>query len=111
MVKRKDKRLQAKLYVRLKYGSITAQGLIYDVSENGLCINSSRDFEIGTVIDVELFMSSMNALVKGIIRRKHELIESNRKYGLGVEIIEKDVLYRHFVASLLEKQQMELVNE
>jgi hypothetical protein len=44
-----------------------------------------------------------NALLKGVIKRKIELPDSHRKYGLGIEVIEKDMVYRHLLRSLKEQ--------
>jgi hypothetical protein len=101
MDKRKDMRLSKKLYTKLSAESSVSWGLLSDVSEDGLFIKSNRDFTMGEAIDIELFMpDNNNSLLKGIIRRKIELPETHRKYGLGIELIEKDLVYRHFLKSL-----------
>jgi hypothetical protein len=90
-----------KLYTRLSAGSLVSMGLLSDISENGLFIKSTRDFAMGEAIDIELFMpDNNNPILKGIIRRKIELPDSPRKYGLGIELIEKDMVYRYFLKSL-----------
>ena len=101
MDKRKSERLSMKLYTKLSADSFVSWGLLSDVSENGLFIKSNRDFTIGEAIDIELFMpNNNNSLLKGVIRRKIELPETHRKYGLGIELVEKDMVYRHFLRSL-----------
>ena len=51
--------------------------------------------------NIEVFMpDNSNSLLKGVIRRKIELPDSHRKYGLGIEITEKDTVYLHFLRSL-----------
>jgi hypothetical protein len=101
MNKRKDMRLSKKLYTKLSAESRVCWGLLSDVSEDGLFIKSNRDFTMGEAIDIELFMpDNNNSLLKGIIRRKIELPEIHRKYGLGIELIEKDMVYRHFLKNL-----------
>jgi hypothetical protein len=73
-----------------------------DFSENGLFIKCNQDFPIGTAIDIEIFMSDkITSVLKGIVRRKRDIPESNRKYGLGIELIEKDMVYRYFLRSLM----------
>jgi hypothetical protein len=75
-------------------------GLVNDFSENGLFIKCNQDFPIGTVIDIEIFMpDNNNSLLRGIVRRKIEMPESHRKSGLGIELIEKDTVYRRFLKS------------
>ena len=101
MDKRKDMRLSKKLYTKLRAESSVSWGLLGDVSEDGLFIKSNRDFTMGEAIHIEIFMpDNNNSLLKGIIRRKIELPETHRKYGLGIELIEKDMVYRHFLKSL-----------
>ena len=101
MDKRKNERHYMKLNTKLRADSFVSWGLLSDVSENGLFIKSNRDFTIGDAINVEVYMpGNNNSLLKGVIRRKIELPDSHRKYGLGIELIEKDIVYRHFLRSL-----------
>jgi Tfp pilus assembly protein PilZ len=101
MDKRKNERHSMKLHTKLSDNSFVSWGLLSDVSENGLFIKSNRDFTIGDAIDIEVYMpDNNNSLLKGVIRRKIELPDSHRKYGLGIEVIEKDMVYRHFMRSL-----------
>jgi Tfp pilus assembly protein PilZ len=100
MERRKENRTVKKLYVRLNAGSITSGGLLGDVSENGLFISSIRDFAIGTEINIEIFMpDNNNSFLKGIVRRKVELSDSQRKKGLGIELTKKDVRYETLIIS------------
>ena len=66
---------------------------------------------MGAAIDIEIFMSDKsNSVLKGIVRRMIDMPESNRKYGLGIELIEKDARYIRFVKSVSEKPAIETVN-
>jgi hypothetical protein len=104
MNKRKNERLTIKLHTKLSAPSFVSWGLLSNVSENGLFIKSNRDFTMGEKIDIELFMpDNNNSLLRGVIRRKIELPDSHRKYGLGIELIEKDIVYRYFLRSLKGK--------
>jgi Tfp pilus assembly protein PilZ len=101
MDKRENERLSMKLHTKLSSNSLVSWGLLTDVSENGLFIKSNREFTMGEEVDIELFMpDNNNSLLKGVTRRKIELPESHRKYGLGIELIEKDMVYRYFLKSL-----------
>jgi hypothetical protein len=101
MDKRKNERHSMKLHAKLSANSFVSWGLLSDVSENGLFIKSNRDFTMGDAIDIEVFMpDNNNSLLKGVIRRKIGLSDSHRKYGLGIEVIEKDMVYLHFLRSL-----------
>ena len=104
MEQRKENRFSKQLYVVLRLESKMIRGLLNDFSEKGLFIKCNQDFPIGAVIDIEIFMpDNNNALLKGIIRRKIDIPESNRKYGLGIELIKKDVRYTIFLASSLHE--------
>jgi hypothetical protein len=93
--RRKEKRAVKKLYVSLSDGSISAQGLLGDFSENGLFICSIQDFAIGTEINIEIFMPDRNNSF--VVRRKLELTDSHRKNGLGIELTRKDRRYIDFI--------------
>ena len=104
MYKRKENRIEKQLYVVMRLESKMVRGLLNDCSENGLFIKCNQEFTIGTVIDIEIFMpDNNNSLLKGIVRRKIEMPESHRKYGLGIELIKKDIRYTIFLASSLHE--------
>jgi hypothetical protein len=90
-----------KLHTKLSADSFICWGLLIDFSENGLFIKSNRDFTMGKEIDIEVFMpDNNNSLLKGVIRRKIEMSDSQRKYGLGIALTEKDIVYQHFLRNL-----------
>ena len=101
MEKRKDKRFDVKLYVKLNSGSFISWGALGDVSENGLFIRSNRGFTTDAVIDIEIFMPDNTVShLKGVVRRIVKLPESNRKFGIGVELVGKDNAYRRLLKIL-----------
>jgi hypothetical protein len=101
MDKRKEKRFAEKLHVKLSSGSLITWGVLCDVSENGLFIRSNREFPMGTVVDIEIFLSDNQiSFLKGVVRRCIEMPETHRKNGLGIELTEKDITYRHFLRFL-----------
>ncbi len=101
MNRRKDKRFDTKLYVKLHSGSSTAWGLLGDVSERGLFIKSIRSFPIGEEINLEIFMPDNSiASLKATVRRIVELPEQIRKFGVGVEVLERDMIYKDFLKFL-----------
>ena len=111
MEQRKERRISKKLYVQLYSDKKFFSGLLNDLSKNGLFIQCNRDIPIGAVIDIEIFMSDKsNSVLKGIVRRMIDMPESNRKYGLGIELIKKDARYIRFVKSVSEKPAIETVN-
>jgi len=111
MEQRKEQRVSKQLYVQISAEKKVFWGLLNDFSTNGLFIKCNQDFPMGAAIEIEIFMSDKsNSVLKGIVRRMIDMPESNRKYGLGIELIEKDARYIRFVKSVSEKPDMETVN-
>lgn len=101
MDKRKDKRFASKLSVKFNSGSLVSCGVLDDISENGLFIRSNRNFNIDALITIEIFMPDKTvSFLKGVVRRIIELPDQYRKFGIGVELIEKDKTYKHFLKLL-----------
>lgn len=101
MDKRKDKRFAKRLHVKLSSGSSISWGLLCDVSENGLFIRSNQSYKIDALIDIHVFMPDNSIiLLKGVLRRITELAEQHRKFGIGVELIEKNTAYENFLKFL-----------
>ena len=110
MDKRKEKRLHAKLHVKLSSGTVTSWGILTDVSENGLFIKSNRDFAIDTEIDLEIVMQdNSTSVLKGIVKRKVDLPEEHRKYGLGIELTKKDFRFMDLLVSLSDYAALKTV--
>jgi hypothetical protein len=94
-------RINKKLYARLSSESLNCMGLIHNVSEGGLFIYSNKEFHQGTMIDIEIFMpDSEISFLKGIVKRNIEKPASERRYGLGIELINKDAIYICFIQKL-----------
>ena len=101
MNQRQYGRINKKLYARITSESLDCMGLIHNVSVGGLFIYSSKDFHQGTMIDIEIFMPDNEiSLLKGIVKRKIEKPDSERRYGLGIELINKDAIYICFIQKL-----------
>jgi Tfp pilus assembly protein PilZ len=104
MEQRKEHRFSKQLYVQLSTETKVFWGVLNDFSKNGLFVKCNQDFPIGAVIDIEIFMSDKStSVLKGIVRRKIDMPESNRKHGLGIELIEKDAPYQQYVKFHSEK--------
>jgi len=98
MERRRNKRFASKLFVKLNSGSAVSWGALGNVSENGLFIRSNRNFDIDAVISVEVFMTDKTvSVLKGIVKRIIELPGQDRKFGIGVQLIERDETYKHFL--------------
>ena len=101
MDKRRHKRFNTRLHVKLSSPSILCWGILCDVSQNGLFIKGNQDVAIGEMIDIEIFMpDNTSCILSGIVRRRIELLESYRKNGLGVQLIGKDTAYEDFLKLL-----------
>ena len=106
MEQRKHKRFVKKLKVKICSGSQNTWGILNDLSENGLLISCNMKFTENTIIDIELIMPDHeNFFLKGIVRRTMAMSSSNRKFAMGVELIEKDITYRHFLKSIAGENQ------
>jgi uncharacterized 2Fe-2S/4Fe-4S cluster protein (DUF4445 family) len=100
--KRKDKRFTSQLHVKLNSESKTAWGVLGDVSENGLFIKSTRDIDMNSVVNIEIFLTdNTKARLTGIVTRKVDLPNTHRKFGLGIELTQKDVKYKLFLEPFL----------
>jgi hypothetical protein len=101
MNQRQYERINKKLYARLSSESLNCRGLVHNVSEGGLLIYSSKKFHQGTTIDIAIFMpDSEISILKGVVKRKIEKPDSERRYGLGIELINKDATYICFIQKL-----------
>ena len=106
MDQRKDRRHETKLYVKLSAHSVSSWGLLGDISANGLFIKSIRGYERGEVLDLSIFMPDGSvSLLKGAVRRIVDLPELHWKFGLGVELIEKDMTYGYYHKFLGKKRK------
>ena len=110
MDKRKDERLHMKLHVKLNSGTRVSWGILTDVSENGLFVKSNRDFAADTEINIEIVMQdNSTSLLKGIVKRKIDIPEEHRKYGLGIELTKKDHRFMNLLGTLLDHSDMRTV--
>ncbi len=102
MIKRRHERINKKLYAKLSVNSSSCMGIIHNVSEGGLFVCSSKEFHKGSTIDIEIFMpDSEVSFLKGLVKRNQEMPDSERKHGLGIELIKKDTKYMFFIKKLL----------
>ncbi|MGC2061852.1 MAG: PilZ domain-containing protein [Thermodesulfovibrionales bacterium] len=103
MERRKEKRLNAKLYVKVKTNSplLTCWGVLCEGSPNGLFITSLRYLAMGTVIDMEIILPDLSpCFLKGTVKRVTELPESDRSFGIGVELTGNNVAYARLLKLL-----------
>jgi hypothetical protein len=82
-----------------------------DLSKNGLFIRSRRCFAPDTIVDIEIATSdNIVSLLKGVVRRTADAFGSMNN-GMGVEIVEKDAAYIHFLKPLIGETGENVVEE
>jgi hypothetical protein len=111
MEKRKHERFNKSLVAQVVANDVRLFVITSDLSKSGLFIRSKRCFAPDTVVDIEIATSdNMVSFLKGIVRRTADTFGSMNN-GMGVEIIEKDVAYSHFLKPLIEEREENAVEE
>ena len=95
MEKRKEDRYNTKLIVKLKAGTLRRWGVLKDISSNGLLVKCNHKFHPEIPIDIEVIMpDGETATIKGVVRRVIITPDANMQFGIGIEITEKNMMYR-----------------
>ena len=95
---RKEDRCNTRLMVKLQSGVLRTWGVLKDISVNGLLVKSNHKFNPDVPIDIEVIMpDGETATIKGVVRRIIITPDESMKFGIGVEITEKDLKYRSLV--------------
>lgn len=103
---RKHKRYIAKLMVKVKTPSFNTWGVLRDVSDGGLFIQTNKKIVTDTTIDMELVLPDKTiSSVRGIVRRTENITGSNREFGMEIELTEKDTMYVDFVKTLTKRKK------
>ena len=91
------KRLETKISIdQTSFWSISG-----DLSESGIFVRTSRGYNVGTPIDIELSLPGNRvSFLKGIVRRTIKTPIPTMRNGMGIEVIEKDETFRDFVKSV-----------
>src|SRR4030066_1022892 len=102
MNKRKNLRFTKRLEARFIADGESFVGITSNLSENGLFIRTKRGFVPDSILDIELIMPDGKvSLIKGIVKRTVK-VPLSVKNGMGIELLEKDETYMHYVKSLRE---------
>jgi hypothetical protein len=92
--------------VKLHSGVLSTWGVLKDISVNGLLVKSNHKFNPDVPIDIEVIMpDGETATIKGVVRRIIITSDANMKFGVGVEVIEKDLKYRSLVRYASKKNE------
>ena len=106
MNQRKEDRFNTRLMAKIHSGVLRAWGVLKDISANGLLIKSNHKLKLDTPVDIEVIMpDGETATIKGVVRRITITPDANRKFGIGIEVIEKDMMYKTLVQYASEKKE------
>ena len=117
---RKQKRFIERFKVEFIVNDKTYRGLSSNFSLNGLFIRTKQLFQTETLIDIIIhFPNDLRSRLKGKVVRisknalwkASEIMRVCDENGLGIEIIEKDSLYLHFIRSFLSHNGRDLFKE
>jgi hypothetical protein len=111
--KRRQKRFIERCRVEFTVNDTTYRGLSSDFSLNGFFIRTKHTFQSGTLLDIIInFPNDLTSRLKGKVVRvsKNPLCGVSKtvrgcvENGMGIEIIEKDSLYLHFIRSFISPE-------
>ena len=103
MERRKHPRFITRLTTKFFSDEVSYMGITSDLSQNGIYIRTKNGVPPNTVINIELYMPDHRvALLKGIVRRTYRTPLNSIKNGMGIEIIEHNETFVHFVKSSLK---------
>lgn len=109
---KRNPRFTKRLEATFSSGEFTGRGILSDISENGLFIRTTRGFAPGTDIDIELVMpDGQFSRLAGVVRRTLKTSLSTMKNGMGVELTQKDAVYKDFLKTYLEETGSKPIEE
>jgi hypothetical protein len=99
--RRRHPRFIKRLPVKFFIDNECLTSLSSDLSESGLFLRTNRGTNVNCVVSMQLFLPSNTvSCLKGVVRRTVRTPFSAMKNGMGIEIIEKDEAYGHFIKSI-----------
>jgi len=106
MERRNHPRFIKRLETRISIDQTSFWSISGDMSESGLFIRTNRGYNVGTPIDIELSMPGNRvSFLKGIVRRTVRTPIPTMRNGMGIEVIEKDEIFRDFVKSISQERK------
>jgi len=108
--KRKLKRFSDRLKISFDVNGMEYRGLSSNFSLNGLFIRTNHSFPPDTLMDIIVYLpNDLTSHLKGkVVRISNETLwgvsgkaRGYAEKGMGIEIIQKDALYLHFIRSFL----------
>ena len=108
--KRKLKRFSERLKISFHVHGMVYRGLSSNFSLHGLFIRTNHSFPPDTLLEITIYLpNDLTSHLKGkVVRASHDTLwgvsGKARGYvekGMGIEIMQKDILYLHFIRSFL----------
>jgi hypothetical protein len=109
--KRRFKRFTRRCETEFTSRGVTNRGIASDFSINGLFIRTNHPFAAETLIDIMVHLPDGNvSSLQGKVKRSMKnsigkvlgVPMKEQKNGMGVELINKDATYLHFIRSLIK---------
>jgi hypothetical protein len=101
---RKHKRYPIKLKVKIISGRLNFWAVTSDISKKGLRIRANQEFPVNKILDLELIMpDGQVSFVSGVVRYLSETPNSEKRFGVGIEIIYDDTTFNNYLKDLEEK--------
>ncbi len=108
--RRKDKRFLRRCEVEFTSNETTYRGISSNFSLNGLFIRADRPFIQDTMLDIVIHLpDDSTSKIKGRVRWTSKILTAKilgssiatLRNGMGIELMEKDAGYLHFIESLV----------
>lgn len=118
--KRRQKRFIDRYKVEFTVNNKTYRGLSCNFSLNGLFIRTKHKFQPETIMEITIhFPNDLTSLLKGKVVRVsrsylygvRETYKVEGQNGIGIEIVEKDSLYLHFIRSFITHEERYLFKD
>jgi hypothetical protein len=118
--KRRQKRFVDRYKVEFTVNDKTYRGLSGNFSLNGLFIRTKQKFQSETLLEILIhFPNDLTSRLKGKVVRVSgsplygvdKTVNRYGENGMGIEIIEKDSLYLHFIRSFLTQKERYLFED
>ena len=99
--RRRHPRIIKRLPVKFFVDRECLTSLSSDLSESGLFLRTNRGTNVDCLIDIQLLLpSNQVSCLKGIVKRTVRTPFSSMKNGMGIEIIQKDAAYAHYIKTI-----------
>ena len=114
--KRKYKRFTTCCEIEYYANGKTYKGISRDLSLTGLSIETDNFLDSNSVVDILIYLpNGATSKLRGRIRRILQESFSGQdtatsKWGMGVEIMEKDLNYSRFITSMYNQHTLSLRN-